>query len=186
MVSLASLWLPILVAAVLVFFASSLLHMVLPFHRSDYRPVPSEDAVMDAVRPFNVPPGDYMVPCPSGPQWRSPEFMAKLKKGPVMMMTVMRPGDTAMGGRLAAWFVFCVIVGILAAYVTSRALPAGAPYLEVFRFAGTVAFIAYCVAQWENTIWYSRPWTRTAKDTIDGLIYGMLTGGAFGWLWPVA
>ena len=138
MVTLASLWLPILVAAVLVFFASFLLHMVLPFHRSDYRPVPSEDAVMDAMRAFGIAPGDYMLPCPRPPQHhRAPEFVAKVKKGPVMMMTVMRPGDMAMGGRLAAWFVFCIVVGILSAYVTSRALPAGAPYLEVFRFSGT-------------------------------------------------
>lgn len=185
MVSIVSLWLPILVAAVLVFVASFVLHMLLPFHRSDYRPVPSEDAVMDALRPFSVAPGDYMVPCPGGPQaHRSPDFIAKLKKGPVVFMTVLPPGGTGMGGRLVNWFVFCVIVGVLAAYVTSRALSAGAPYLEVFRFAGTVAFIAYAVAQWENTIWYNRAWTRTAKDTIDGLIYGMLTGGAFGWLWP--
>jgi hypothetical protein len=185
MVTIASLWLPILVAAVLVFAASSILHMVLPFHRSDYQPVPSEDAVMDALRPFSVAPGDYMLPRPRGPQaHRSPEFMAKMKKGPVMMMTVLPPGEVRMGGRLAAWFVFCVVIGIFSAYVTSRALPAGAPYLEVFRFAGTVAFIGYCVAQWENTIWYSRQWTTTLKDTIDGLIYGMLTGGAFGWLWP--
>ena len=163
MVTIASLWLPILVAAVLVFVASFILHMVLPFHRSDYRPVPSEDAVMDALRPFNVAPGDYMVPCPRGPNaLQQPEFIAKVKKGPVLMMTVRRP-DLGMGRQLAAWFVFCIIVGILSAYVTSRALPAGAPYLEVFRFSGTVAFIAYCVAQWENTIWYSRPWTRTAK-----------------------
>ena len=185
MVSIASLWLPILVAAVLVFFASFILHMVLPFHRSDYRPVPSEDAVMDALRPFNVAPGDYMVPCPRGPQaLRSPDFIAKINKGPVLMMTVRPSGMTGMSRQLATWFVFCVIVGILSAYVTSRALPAGAPYLEVFRFSGTVAFIGYCVAQWENTIWYSRPWRRTAKETVDGLIYGLLTGGAFGWLWP--
>jgi hypothetical protein len=185
MVTLASLWLPILVAAVLVFIASFILHMVLPFHRSDYRPVPSEDAVMDALRPFNVAPGEYVLPCPRGPQaMRSPEFVAKMNKGPVVFMTVRRTGDMAMGGRLAKWFLFCVVIGILSAYVTSRALPAGAPYLEVFRFSGTVAFIGYAIAQWENTIWYDRPWMRTAKETIDGLVYGLLTGGAFGWLWP--
>ena len=36
MVSILALWLPILVAAVIVFVASSILHMVLPYHRSDY------------------------------------------------------------------------------------------------------------------------------------------------------
>lgn len=185
MVALSALWLPILVSAVLVFFASSLLHMVLPFHRSDYGQVPSEDALMDAVRPFGIAPGDYMVPSPHSPAGsRTPEFAAKLKKGPVIFMTVMQPGEMRMGGRLAAWFLFCVIVGVFSGYLTSRALPAGAPYLEVFRFAGTVAFVGYALALWENTIWYSRAWTTTLKSTVDGLVYGLLTGGAFGWLWP--
>ena len=185
MVDLGALMLPILVSAILVFFASVLLHIVLPFHRRDYGQVPSEDAVMDAVRPFGIAPGDYMVPCPHSPaDSRTPAFAAKLKKGPVIIMTVMQPGEMRMGGRLAAWFLFCVIVGLFSGYLTSRALPAGAPYLEVFRFAGTVAFVGYAMALWENTIWYSRAWTTTLKSTIDGLVYGLLTGGAFGWLWP--
>jgi len=185
MVDLVALWLPILLSAVLVFLASSLIHMVLPFHRSDYGKVPSEDAVMDALRPFGIPPGDYLVPCPHSPAGaRAPDFVAKMKKGPVILMTVMQAGEMRMGGRLAAWFVFCVIVGVFSAYLTSRALPAGAPYLEVFRFAGTVAFIGYAMALWENTIWYSRAWTTTLKSTIDGLVYALLTGGVFGWLWP--
>lgn len=185
MVDLVALWLPILLSAVLVFFASSILHMVLPFHRSDYGKVPSEGAVMDALRPFNIVPGDYLVPCPGSPEAaRTPAYVAKMKKGPVLFMTVMQAGEMRMGGRLAAWFVFCVIVGVFSAYLTSRALPAGAPYLEVFRFAGTVAFVGYAVALWENTIWYSRAWMTTLKSTIDGLVYALLTGGAFGWLWP--
>src|SRR5688500_20118813 len=98
MVSLASLWLPILVAAVLVFFASFLLHMVLPFHRSDYRAVPSEDVVMDALSLFSVAPRDYMLPCPRGPQaHRSPELIAKLRTGPVILLTVTRASAMAMG-----------------------------------------------------------------------------------------
>ena len=185
MVDLVALWLPILLSAVLVFFASFLFHMVLPYHRTDYGKVPSEDAVMDAVRPFGIPPGDYLVPCPGSPAAsRTPEFIAKTKKGPVIIMTVMQAGEMRMGGRLAAWFMFCVVVGVFSAYLTSRALPAGAPYLEVFRFAGTVAFVGYAVALWENTIWYSRAWTTTLKSTIDGLVYALLTGGVFGWLWP--
>ena len=185
MVDLVALWLPILVSAILVFVASSLFHMVLPFHRSDYGAVPSEGAVMDAVRPLGLAPGDYMVPSPYSPAGgRAPEFAAKMKKGPVFIMTVMQPGEVRMGGRLAAWFLFCPVVGLFSAYLTSRAVPAGAPYLEVFRFAGTVAFVGYCLALWENTIWYSRAWTTTMKETVDALVYGLLTGGVFGWLWP--
>ena len=187
MVSLAALWLPILVAAVLVFLASSLIHMVLPYHRTDYGKVGSEDKVMNALRPFGIAPGDYMLPCPSSPSAaQAPEFIAKVKQGPALIMTVFPPGPMSMGSSLASWFLFCVVVGVFAGYLTSRALPPGAPYREVFRFAGTVAFVGYALALWENTIWYKRAWTTTLKSNIDGLIYALLTGGAFGWLWPQA
>jgi len=185
MVALSALWLPILVAAVLVFVASYAMHMVLTYHRTDYRKLPSEDAVMDALRPFNIAPGDYHTPRPDSPAaMRTPEFAAKMKKGPVFTMTVFPAGDVAMGRRLLTWFLFCVVVGVFSAYVTSRALPAGAPYLDVFRFAGTVAFVGYGLALWENTIWYNRAVSTTIKQTFDALVFGLLTGGAFGWLWP--
>jgi hypothetical protein len=185
MVSLASLWLPVLVSAVLVFIASFLLHMVLPFHHGDYRRLPSEDEVMEALRRFDIPPGDYMVPCAGGPAGaRSPEFRARLEKGPVATMTVMKPGPMNMGAYLAQWFVYLLVVGVFAGYVASRTLGPGAPYLQVFRFAGTTAFIGYALALWQDSIWYRRNWGTTIRYTIDGLIYGLLTAGTFGWLWP--
>jgi hypothetical protein len=184
MVSLTDLWLPILISAVLVFFASFLIHMVIGYHAADYGRVPSEDAVMDALRAFSIPPGDYLVPCPGRQGARDPEFVAKHKKGPVVMMTVFPAGDLAMGKQLAMWFVYCVVVSIFAAYLTSRALSAGTDYLEVFRFAGTTAFIAYAMALWQHSIWYRRKWSTTIRSNIDALIYGLLTGGTFGWLWP--
>ena len=45
MVSISALWLPILLSAVIVFVASSIIHMVLPVHRGDYRKLPEEDRV---------------------------------------------------------------------------------------------------------------------------------------------
>jgi hypothetical protein len=185
MVSLAALWLPILVAAILVFLASFVMHMLLPFHRGDYARVPSEDKVMDALRPFALTPGDYMMPCADSMSQRgSPEFVARHKRGPVMVMTVLPSGEMSMTSNLIQWFVFCLVVGLFAAYLTSRALPAGAPYMEVFRFAGTVAFVGYGLALWEHSIWYRRSWMTTVRSNVDALVYGLLTGGAFGWLWP--
>ena len=93
------------------------------------------------------------------------------------MMTVFPAGDLGMGKQLAAWFVYCVVIGIFAAYLTSRALPSGAPYLEVFRFAATVAFVAYGMGLWQHSIWYRRKWATTIRSNIDALIYGLLTGG---------
>src|SRR4030095_6336463 len=111
MVSLAALWLPILLAAVLVFIASSIIHMVLPYHRSDYKKLPSEDAVMDALRRFSIPPGDYLTPRPSGPNaLKDPAFVEKRKKGPVALMTIMPSGEWSMGPQLIQWFLFSVVV----------------------------------------------------------------------------
>src|SRR3972149_8293838 len=104
MVSLPSLWLPILLSAVVVFFASWLIHMLLPYHRKDRGKVPSEDAVMEALRKFNIPPGDYMLPHGGGPEaMKNPDFLEKLNKGPVVILTVMRSGGFNMGASLAQW-----------------------------------------------------------------------------------
>jgi hypothetical protein len=185
MVSIPSLWLPILGSAVLVFVASSIIHMLLPFHHNDFGKVPSEDDVMEALRRFSIPPGDYGIPCAGTPkEMNTPGFIEKAAKGPVAFVTVMPSGPPAMGASLAQWFAYCVVVGMLAAYVAGRTLDAGAPYLEVFRFSGTTAFIAYAVGLWQDSIWYKRAWLTTIKNTIDGLVYALLTAGMFGWLWP--
>jgi len=185
MVPILALWLPILLAAVIVFVVSSLLHMVLPFHKGDYGKLQNEDAVMEAMRKAGVSPGDYLMPCAASPKsLKDPAFIDKMTKGPVAMMTIMPSGPPRMGGQLLQWFIYCVIVGVFAAYIAGRALPPGAHCLAVFRFAGATAFIGYSLALWQNSIWYRKKWSTTIKSTIDGLIYGLLTGGTFGWLWP--
>jgi hypothetical protein len=185
MTSLTALWLPILLSAVIVFVASSVIHMLTPLHKGDFRRVPEEDRVMAALRPFALPPGDYSMPrATSMKDMGTPEFQAKLKAGPVVMMTVRPSGPTAMGGAFVGWFLFSIVVGVFAGYVASRALAPGAHYLQVFRFVGTVAFVAYSFAAWPLSIWYGRSWGSSVRTTIDGLVYGLLTAGVFGWLWP--
>lgn len=186
MTDLSLLWLPMLVAAVLVFVASSIIHMAPLWHRSDYPRLANEDQVMAALRPLDLPAGDYFFPRPAPPQtMNSPEFQARMKAGPTAMMTVFpRGAGTGMGRQLGLWFVFCLIVSLLAGYVAAAGLPPGTPYLRVFQIAGVTAFIGYSVALWELSIWYRRAWSMSIKGTIDGLIYGLLTGGVFGWLWP--
>jgi len=185
MTGLISLWLPILLSAVLVFVVSSLIHMVSPWHKSDYPPVPNEDQVRNALRPLAIPPGDYLVPRPMGrEQMKSPEFARKINEGPNLVLTVWPNGPYSMARPLAGWFIYIIVVGIFAGYVAGRALPPGSPYLQVFRFVGTVAFVGFSLALWQMSIWYRRSWSTTIKSTIDGLIYGMLMAGVFGWLWP--
>jgi hypothetical protein len=185
MVSLASLWLPILLAAVIVFIASSVIHMAPLWHRNDFPKMPREAEVLEALRPLAIPPGDYFLPRPEGShQIKTPEFQEKLARGPVAMVTVMPNGPIHMTRNLVQWFVFLLVVGYFTAYVTSRSLGVGAPYPRVFQIAGATAFIAYSLALCELSIWYRRSWVLTAKGFLDGLIYGALTAGTFGWLWP--
>ena len=185
MVSLMSLWIPILLSAVIVFIVSSVIHMLLPYHRSDFGKVPSEDEVMEALRKFNIPPGDYVLPYAGSPEaMRSAEFTEKRAKGPVAFMTVMKSGPPSMGGSLVQWFIYSIVVGIFAAYIAGRALAPDAHYLAVFRFVGSTAFVGYALALLQNSIWYQRNWSATFKSMFDGLIYALLTAGTFGWLWP--
>ena len=185
MTTIVALWMPIIVAAVLVFIASSIIHMAPLWHRNECPKMPNEDRILDALRPFSIPPGDYMLPRPKDMKdMKSPEFTEKLKRGPVLMMTVLPNSPPSMGKSLTLWFVYVVAVGIFAAYVTGLTLAAGTEYLTVFRIASSTAFIGYAVALWQMSIWYHRAWSTTLKLTLDGLIYSLLTGGAFGWLWP--
>lgn len=183
MVPLVSLWFPILLAVVVVFIVSSLLHMVLPYHRADYRRLPAEDATMDALR--GIPPGEYLMPCPAGPAaLRDPAFVEKKNRGPVAILRVAQPGGPPMARNLAMWALYSLVVTLFAAYITSRALPPGSPYHQVFRFAGATAFAGYALALMHDSIWNLRRWKTTLVYMADGLVYALFTAGVLGWLWP--
>lgn len=183
MVSIASLWLPILLSSVIVFLASAIVHMVLPYHRNDFVKAPTEDAAMNALR--GTPPGDYMMPHGEGPAaMKDPAFIERMTRGPVAVVTVLPSGPPNMGKNLTQWFVYTLVIGLFAGYVASRAIGPGAPYGDVFRFAGTTAFAGYGLALAQNSIWLGRKWSSTIKSMLDALAYAMLTAGTFGWLWP--
>lgn len=187
MVGLTVLWLPVLLSAVAVFVASSIAHMVLTYHRSDFQKLPEEDAALEALHDAGVGPGNYMFPhCASMKELGTPEIRKKMQRGPVGMLFLTPPGPPAMGRQLALWFVYLIGVGVMVAYVSGRTLEPGTPYLQVFRVAATVAFLAYAGAQPIFAIWKAQKWNTTLKDMLDGLVYAWLTGGVFGWLWPGA
>jgi hypothetical protein len=184
-VSIHALWLPILLSAVIVFVASSILHMLLPIHKSDFRKLPDEDKVLDTLRAVGVTPGrEYRFPFCSMKDLKEPAIQEKFKRGPVGMLTITPGGPPAMGKHLAQWFLYSLVVSIFAAYLTGRTRMPGTEYLEVFRVAGCTAFLGYSVALVQNAIWKGETWVVTLKHVFDGLIYGLLTGGTFGWLWP--
>ena len=102
MLSLASLWLPILLAAVAVFFTSSLVHMVFKWHNADYRPLANEDEVREVIRRSNPTPGQYVVPyCVDGKDMQKPGVQQKFIDGPVGFLLLCKQSDDLKMEQLA-------------------------------------------------------------------------------------
>jgi len=182
-VDLTSLWLPILLSAITVFIVSSLIWTVIQWHNSDWQKLPDEDGVRRALK--GAAPGDYTVPHAADSKARqADEWQQKFREGPAAMMVVLPPGSMAMGKQLVQWFIYCLVISTLVAYVAAATLPAGVEYLKVFQVTGTVAILAYAGSTAMGSIWFGHGWGRTLKEIADGVIYGLLTAGIFGWLWP--
>ena len=179
--TIIGLWLPILVSAVLGFIASALIWTVVKWHNVDYRRTADEEAVRAALK--GSEPGFYLLPfCLDPSDFNTPDVQKKFEDGPIGYLTIVPNGIPRMGPKLVMMFAYFVVVGIICAYFVSRTAAPGADYLAVFRIAGTVAFIAHSMAIVPESIWFGKPWSVTAKYFVDALVYGLLAGGAFGWL----
>jgi hypothetical protein len=185
METLSGLWLPIVLSAVLLFVASSLIWNVLAAHKWHIKALPDEAGALEALGKQGLTPGQYAFPYTADPKaMKEPAFVEKLTKGPVGLLIVRPSGPIVMGKFLSLWFVYLLFVSAFVAFVTGQALPFGAEYMRVFRVAGSVAVAAYSLGQIPNAIWWGRPWKSAWKEVIDGIVYGLLTAGTFGWLWP--
>jgi hypothetical protein len=185
MVGLSALWMPIVVSAVFVLIALLLIHGLLGWHKADMTAIPGEARVLETLRGLNVQPGDYRFPHGiTVEEMTAPEFVEKMKQGPVGIMTIWPNGEINMGKLLGQWFVYSLVVAVIVAYLTGRTRGPGAPYLEVFRVSGAVSFCCYAVAHWQNWIWWGKSTRFTVTHTLDGIIYALITGATFGWLWP--
>ena len=179
-----ALWLPIVLSAVIVFIASSTLHMLLPYHKGDYQKVQDEDKVLPALRAAGLTRGQYVFPYCTQQEMKSPAMIEKYNRGPVGMITVFPSGPPALPKFLGMWFVYCLLISFFVAYLAAHTVVAGADYLKVFRVVGTAAFLAYGFGTLSNAIWKGQTFSFTLKEVVDGMIYALLTAGTFGWLWP--
>jgi hypothetical protein len=184
MPQLAALWLPILLSAVIVFMASSIMHMLLPYHRGDYAQLPDEDNARAVLRGAGLKRGLYVFPFCTHKDMKSPASIEKYNQGPVGMMIVFPNGAPFIPRFLGLWFGYCLLINFFVAYLAAHTISIGTPYLAVFRVVGTAAFLAYGIGPLANVIWKGYPWSFVIKEVIDGLVYGLLTAGTFGWLWP--
>lgn len=182
MVTLMSLWMPVLISAVVCWLAGAVIWMVLPHHKTDYARVDDEEAAGNVLR--NLQPGQYNIPHIADPSKITEADKNRFVEGPVLFLTVLNKGMPNMGKSLAQQFAYYVLVALLIAYVASATLPAGTDYLKVFQVVGTTAWLAYGFSTLQDSIWFGRPWSFSIKIVVDALIYAALTAGIFGWLWP--
>ena len=180
--SIIDLWQPVLGSAAICFIAGSVIWMAMPWHKSDFTKLPDEEGVRNALS--GLAPGQYNVPhCTDMKEFENPEMQQKFKDGPVGYITIAQSGLPAMGSNMGKMFGYNLLVAVVCAYMVGRTGAAAAgDYMETFRVAGTVAFIAYGMGYVQESIWFARPWSTTVKTFFDALIYGLLTGGVFGWL----
>jgi hypothetical protein len=180
-----SLWLPAIVSAIVVFVASSILHMVLKYHKADYKALPNEEVVRDAIAKGDPPPGVYVTPyCHDMKQMQEPAVKARYEKGPVAMLTILPKGLPVMPKLLGLWFGFSLLVSLLAACVARHVLHPGDEGRLVMKVTGSVAFAAYALSHVSDSIWKGQPWSNTVRAVFDGAIYALLTGLTFRMLWP--
>ena len=184
MTPLASLWLPIILSAVIIFVASSIMHMLLPYHRSDYGKLPEEDKALAALRATGLKRGLYVFPFGTHKDMKSPAMIEKYNQGPVGMMITLPSGPPFLPKFLGLWFGYCLLIGFFVAYLAAHTIAPGTYYLAVFRIVGTAGFLAFGLGPLANVIWKGYPWSFVLKEVIDGLIYALLMAGTFGWLWP--
>ena len=184
--ALAALWLPILLSAVVVFLISSLVHMVLKWHSSDYRTLANEDAIRAAIRAGNNAPGRYVMPhCKEMKEMGSPEMLQKYNEGPVGHLTLLPNGMPNMGKYLGMWFVWTLVVAAVAAYLASHLVPWDHAFAHrAAKVAGAVTFIGHGFGTVSESIWTGRPWSQSVKYLIDAALYGLGSAAVFCWLWP--
>ena len=182
-----SLWLPVVVSAVAVWLVSAVLHMVLKYHRADFRPLTDESEVAPALRKAVPGPSVYILPhCPEMSQLKDPAFVKKFEEGPVALITVLKSGPPNMGKNLVQWLLFCFLVSFTVGYVARNTLGFETDPETILQITGAVAFVGYGYGRFQDSIWHGIPWSNSLRGLIDAAVYAVVTGLVFRFLWPEA
>ena len=181
---LPALWLPIILSAAAVWIASALCWMALPHHKKDHIALPNEDAFSASLRAMNIPPGNYIFPNCSGRSHKDPAFQERWKQGPNGLLGIWR--EVNMGRNMILTFLVYLVISIFIAYLGWVVLVPGADASQVFQALGTAGVLAYCFSHIPNAIWFNAYPRAILMNILDGIAFGLITGGIFTWLWPAA
>ena len=184
--TLLSLWLPILLSAVVVFIISSLIHMVIKWHAADYGSMSNEDAVRAAINAGNLAPGPYVVPyCKEMKDMASEAMVKKYQEGPVMHVTILPKGTPNMGKYLGTWFLLCLLISTIAGVLAGRVFGLSHVYAATAaKLVFAVSFIGYGFGTIQESIWMGRPCKSSVKYLLDALLYALGSAAVFYYLWP--
>lgn len=178
-----ALWLPIIVSGVFVWIASFLFWMVLPIHKGEWGELPDDKGFMGALTEMGVQPGQYVFPCSdNGKRMKDPEFQELMKRGPTGILTVWK-GPPQMGLYMPATLLLYMLVSLFVAYIAFHTLQPSQPYLTKFRITGAAAVAIYTLGKLPHDVWFRTPSGSVMRQLFDGVVYGLLTAGTFGWLW---
>jgi len=177
---LVSLWLPIVLSAVALFFASFLSWMVLQLHKHDWKKLEHEDEFLAAAGRCNLAEGSYMFPgCKSQADMQSDEYKRKYEAGPRGVMTILPKVN--MGQNLGLTFAYFLVVSAMLGYLATMAIKPGEDFLQVFRFVSSAGLLTFLAAIVQHAIWF-RP--RIVGHVIESVAYAAITGAIFAALWP--
>jgi hypothetical protein len=184
--TLLSLWLPILLSAVVVFFISSLIHMVFKWHAADYHAFANEDDVRAAIRAGNPTPGRYVVPyCGDMKAMADEGMQRKYREGPIAHVVIGPNGIPNMGKYLGTWFVWTLIIAAVAGCLAGHAFAPGPIHARsAAKLVAAITFIAHGFGSVTESIWMMRRWSETARHLLDAALYAAGSGAVFLWLWP--
>lgn len=185
MAFLTDLWLPILLSGVALFICSFLAWAILPHHKDDYSSPPNEEAMRTAVRSLGLAPGRYMFPnCKDHKGMNDPELARKMAEGPMGMLNIWPV--PSMGKNMALTFLTFLIASAFVGYLARETLPNGAAFAKVFQIVGTAGILTWCFSFIPNMIWFNGGIRATVMCIIDGVVYGLVMGAVFAFLWPAA
>lgn len=185
-VSITQLWLPILIATVCVFFASSIIWMLLPYHKPDIKAIPNEAEFDEAINKLGIAPGFYMYPnCQNAKDMKSEAFKARWESGPWGTINVMgHQPNFAM--NLLKTFIAYGLITVMVAYISGMALGPGADYMDVFRVVATAGILGHCMGALAGSFFLGTPTRFIVTCFIDGVIFALITAGVFASMWPAA
>ena len=180
-----SLWLQVVIVAVVTFIASAIFWTIAPWHRTEFKALPNEEAVRKALHDQGVTEGQWRIPFSENCEdFKKPEFLKLFETGPVGLIQLETPRAMAMGGRLVKTFVFYFFVAFFTAYCLRQAFPTGTEYMKVFQLAGGISLAAHGFGHIQDNIWFAKSCRRVTLQVMDSVVYALLTAGIFASMWP--